>query len=176
MQTLPLSTALFTNTQQKVLGLLFGKPDQSFFTNEIARWAQVGKGSLTRELERLQLAGILSMTRQGNQTHYQANRHCPIYSELLAIVRKTLSLDDHACSDSQGDLHFFRWDAPVTRRPCASQRKKCRSPCESEHAWSSGSTVARTSSGYTCVAIWWLRTGNTVCMSLGHSDPENVSP
>jgi hypothetical protein len=36
MHTLPLSTALFTLTQQKVLGLLFGKPDQSFFTNEIA--------------------------------------------------------------------------------------------------------------------------------------------
>jgi predicted nucleotidyltransferase len=59
-----------------------------------SRWAQVGKGSLTRELERLQLAGILSMTRQGNQTHYQANPQCPIYSELLAIVRKTLSLDE----------------------------------------------------------------------------------
>ncbi|MGO1273166.1 MAG: transcriptional regulator, partial [Pseudomonas helleri] len=27
---LSLSDALFTNTQQKVLGLLFGKPDQSF--------------------------------------------------------------------------------------------------------------------------------------------------
>jgi predicted nucleotidyltransferase len=94
MHILPLSTALFTATQQKVLGLLFGKPDQSFFTNEIARWAQVGKGSLTRELERLQLAGILNMTRQGNQTHYQANPQCPIYSELLAIVRKTLSLDE----------------------------------------------------------------------------------
>lgn len=94
MQILPLSTALFTVTQQKVLGLLFGKPDQSFFTNEIARWAQVGKGSLTRELERLQRAGVLTMTRQGNQTHYQANPQCPIYAELLSIVRKTLSLDE----------------------------------------------------------------------------------
>ncbi|WP_339528044.1 nucleotidyltransferase domain-containing protein [Pseudomonas mucidolens] len=94
MQTLSLSAALFTVTQQKVLGLLYGKPEQSFFTNEIARWAQVGKGSLTRELERLHLAGILNMTRQGNQTHYQANPQCPIYAELLAIVRKSLSLDE----------------------------------------------------------------------------------
>ncbi|EXF92049.1 transcriptional regulator [Pseudomonas fluorescens HK44] len=94
MQTLSLSNALFTVTQQRVLGLLFGKPDQSFYANEIARWAQVGKGSLMRELERLQSAGVLSMTRQGNQTHYQANPDCPIYQELLGIVRKTFGIAD----------------------------------------------------------------------------------
>ncbi len=94
MQTLPLGDALFTATQQKVLGLLYGKPDQSFYANEIARWAQVGKGSLMRELDHLQRAGILTLHRQGNQTHYQANRDCPIYPELLGIVRKTFGLGE----------------------------------------------------------------------------------
>ena len=89
---LSLSEALFTATQQKVLGLLFGKPDRSFYANEIARWAQVGKGSLMRELDRLQRAGILIMTRLGNQTHYQANPDCPIYAELLGISRKTFGI------------------------------------------------------------------------------------
>nr|WP_218627836.1 nucleotidyltransferase domain-containing protein [Pseudomonas sp. dw_612] len=83
---------MFTTTQQKVLGLLFGKPDQSFYANEIARWAQVGKGSLMRELDRLQQAGVLTLTRQGNQTHYQANPDCPIYAELLGIARKTFGI------------------------------------------------------------------------------------
>ena len=92
LQTLSLSNALFTVTQQKVLGLLYGKPNQSFYANEIARWAQVGKGSLMRELGRLQSVGVLSMTRQGNQTHYQANPQCPIYPELLGIVRKTFGI------------------------------------------------------------------------------------
>ena len=92
LQTLSLSNALFTVTQQKVLGLLYGKPNQSFYANEIARWAQVGKGSLMRELGRLQSVGVLSMTRQGNQTHYQANPQCPIYQELLGIVRKTFGI------------------------------------------------------------------------------------
>lgn len=92
MQTLSLGEALFTGTQRKVLGLLYGKPQQSFYANEIARHAQVGKGSLMRELERLQQVGILSMTRQGNQTHYQANPHCPIYTELQGIVRKTFGI------------------------------------------------------------------------------------
>jgi len=92
MQTLSLSDALFTATQQRILGLLFGKPDHSFYANEIARWAKVGKGSLMRELERLQRADILTLSRQGNQTHYQANPACPIYQELLGIVRKTFGI------------------------------------------------------------------------------------
>ncbi|VVN04050.1 hypothetical protein PS862_03528 [Pseudomonas fluorescens] len=92
MKNLSLSEALFTTTQQKVLGLLFGKPDQSFYANEIARWAQVGKGSLMRELDRLQRAGVLTLIRQGNQTHYQANPDCPIYAELLGIARKTFGI------------------------------------------------------------------------------------
>ncbi len=89
-----LSDALFTATQQKVLGLLYGKPDQSFYANEIARLANAGKGGVMRELERLQRAGVLRMTRQGNQTHYQANPDCPVYGELLGIVRKTFGIAD----------------------------------------------------------------------------------
>jgi len=94
MQPLPLSDALFTTTQQKVLGLLYGKPDRSFYANEIDRWAQVGKGSLMRELDRLHRAGVLTLNRQGNQTHYQANPECPIYEELLGIVRKTFGIGE----------------------------------------------------------------------------------
>lgn len=92
MSALSLGDALFSATQQKVLGLLYGKPDQSFYANEISRWANVGKGGLMRELERLHSAGILTMSRQGNQTHYQANPECPVYTELAGIVRKTFGI------------------------------------------------------------------------------------
>lgn len=91
---LNLSDALFSKTQQRVLGLLFGKPDQSFFTNEIIRWAGLGKGTVMRELERLQAAGILLLSRKGNQAHYQANKACPIFEELFAIARKTFGISD----------------------------------------------------------------------------------
>ncbi|MCX7171976.1 MAG: nucleotidyltransferase domain-containing protein [Proteobacteria bacterium] len=94
MQTIPLSDALFTATQQKLLSLLYGKPDQSFYANEIDRWAQVGKGSLMRELDRLHQAGVLTLKRHGNQTHYQANPDCPIFGELLGIVRKTFGVGE----------------------------------------------------------------------------------
>ncbi len=89
-----LGDALFSKTQQKVLGLLFGKPDQSYFTNEIIRWVGLGKGTVMRELERMLSAGLLLQTQKGNQNHYQANQQCPIFQDLVAIVRKTFGIGD----------------------------------------------------------------------------------
>jgi predicted nucleotidyltransferase len=91
---LSLSDALFSKTQQKVLGLLFTKPDQSFFANEIVRWAGLGKGTVMRELEKLHAVGLINRTPIGNQSHYQANPACPIYSDIAAIVRKTFGIGD----------------------------------------------------------------------------------
>ncbi|MEE2732509.1 MAG: nucleotidyltransferase domain-containing protein [Pseudomonadota bacterium] len=84
-----LADALFTRTQQQVLGLLFTHPDQSFYLNEVVRHAGVGRGSVVRELARLAEAGIVTLTRKGNQSHYQANPDCPIFSELKGLVMKT---------------------------------------------------------------------------------------
>lgn len=84
--------ALFTKAQQNVLGLLYGNPDRSFYLNEIARKTAMGKGALTRELAKLTDAGILTVTKLGNQSHYQANSRCPIFGELKQIVLKTFGI------------------------------------------------------------------------------------
>ena len=89
-----LSDALFTETQQKVLALLYGQPDRSFYTKEILRLTGMGVATIKRELDRMLAAGILRMTRIGNQHHYQANPQCPIYGELLGIVRKTFGVTE----------------------------------------------------------------------------------
>ena len=94
MQATSIGDALFTKTQQKVLGLLFGKPDKSFYTNEIMRWAAMGRGTVSRELERLVRAGLISISKEGNQNHYQADHTNPIYKELVSIVRKTFGVAD----------------------------------------------------------------------------------
>jgi predicted nucleotidyltransferase len=86
--------ALFTKTQQRVLGLLYGRPEQTFYLNEIVRLAHVGKGSVSRELEKLCAAGLLTVSRQGNQNHYQANANNPIFNELKAITQKTFGVVD----------------------------------------------------------------------------------
>lgn len=89
-----LSDALFTKTQQRVIGLLFGNPDKSYYANEIVRFAGAGTGAVQRELGRLAATGLLSVTKIGNQRHYQANRQSPIFGELRGIVLKTFGVAD----------------------------------------------------------------------------------
>lgn len=94
METTTIGDALFTKTQQRVLGLLYGKPDQSFYLNEVVRLAGMGKGSVNRELLKLVNAGLLTVTKQGNQNHYQANASNPIFNELKQIVQKSFGIVD----------------------------------------------------------------------------------
>jgi predicted nucleotidyltransferase len=84
--------ALFSRTQQRVLGLLYGSPERSFFATEIFERAGAGRGTVQRELERLGSSGLLLVTRIGNQKHYQANPDTPIFSELRAVILKTSGL------------------------------------------------------------------------------------
>lgn len=87
------SEALFTKTQRRVLGLLFGHPERSFFANEIVRHAGAGIGAVQRELERLAAAGLLTVAWIGNQKHYQANRRSPVFREIAGLVRKTINAE-----------------------------------------------------------------------------------
>lgn len=89
-----LSDALFTKTQQRVLGLLFGNPDRSFYSNELVRLSGVGNGTVQRELANLLASGLVTAGRIGNQKHYQANRAAPIFEELHGIALKTFGLAD----------------------------------------------------------------------------------
>ena len=94
MSSASIADTLFTKTQQRVLGLLYGKPDSSFYTNEIMRYAGMGRGTVSRELERLSSSGLVSVIRLGNQLHYQANKDNPVFSDLLNIIRKTFAIVD----------------------------------------------------------------------------------
>ncbi len=89
-----LANALFTTTQQNVLGLLYSQPNRSFYTKEIIRLTGMGVATIKRELDRMVAAGILSMTKIGNQHHYQAEPGCPLYHELISIIKKTVGVSD----------------------------------------------------------------------------------
>jgi len=87
-----LADALFTRTQQRVLGLLFGQPHRSFYTAEIIRLTKAGSGATQRELAKLDEAGLVEVLQIGNQLNYSANRRSPIFEELVGIVVKTVGL------------------------------------------------------------------------------------
>jgi predicted nucleotidyltransferase len=87
-----LADALFSGTQQRVLGLLFGQPERSFYATELINLAGVGSGAVQRELASLSQSGLVTVKPVGNQKHYQANPASPIYEELCGMVRKTVGL------------------------------------------------------------------------------------
>lgn len=89
-----MADALFPQVRQRVLALLYGNPDRRFFTNEILALAQSGRGAVQRELAALSEAGLLTVTAQGNQKHYQANAAAPVFAELRGLVLKTSGLGD----------------------------------------------------------------------------------
>jgi len=52
----------------------------------------MGRGAIQRELNKLVACGLLLVSPQGNQKHYQANKQSPIFNELKSIVIKTFGL------------------------------------------------------------------------------------
>jgi len=88
------ANALFSRTQQAVLGLLFVRPEARYSLGEIVRAAKKGTGAVHRELGKLVACGLVTAGLIGNQKHYQANASAPIFEELRGIVLKTFGLMD----------------------------------------------------------------------------------
>ena len=87
-------SALFGATRQAVLRMLFGRPDQRFYLRQIIRFANLGTGTVQRELAALTRAGILVRTDEGVQSYYQANAESPVFPELRGLIRKTFGMAD----------------------------------------------------------------------------------
>jgi predicted nucleotidyltransferase len=87
-----LADALFPKVRQRVLAVLFGRPDRSYYANEVIALAQSGTGAVQRELADLSAAGLLTVSKLGNQKHYQANASTPVFTELRLLVLKTTGL------------------------------------------------------------------------------------
>lgn len=89
-----IADALFPKVRQRVLAVLLGSPDRSFYTNEVIGLAQSGAGAVQRELAALAGAGLLTVRQQGNQKHFQANPAAPVFAELRGLVLKTMGMAD----------------------------------------------------------------------------------
>ena len=85
-----ISSALFTDSQSRVLGRIFGQPERAYHLSELRRLTSLGSASLQRELNRLAAAGLVDVQAVGNLRCFQANPNSPVYAELVALTRKTL--------------------------------------------------------------------------------------
>ena len=80
---------LFGQTRGRVLALLYGVPDETFFVRQIARQVETSVGTVQRELALLADAGLIKRSAVGSQVFYQANQEHPEFPELRALLAKT---------------------------------------------------------------------------------------
>jgi len=115
-----LANLLFGAYRYRVLSLLLLRPGDGFHVRMISRLTGIPAGSLHRELRLLAGAGLLDAQRIGNQIHYSANEHSPVFDELAAVLEKTAGappvLEDHSAEHSI--------DLPPPPKP---KRRKARS-------------------------------------------------
>src|SRR5215467_2629544 len=87
-----LSDVLFGQIRSGVLALLYGWADKAFYVRQIARLVDASAGAVRRELEKLAAVDLIVRTSVGNQVFYQANQHHPVFSEMRALVNKTVGI------------------------------------------------------------------------------------
>ncbi len=87
-------SALLPEVRGRILALLVGRPDQSFYLREIVRETGHGRGAVARELRSLTEAGILLREKRANLVCFQANRSNPLFPELRSLMLKTIGLAD----------------------------------------------------------------------------------
>lgn len=83
-----IADVLFYPSRQKILALLFGRVDDTFYLNEIIRLTGLGSASAQRELKRLENAGLIMSQRLGNMRRFQANQDSPAYPGLHRMIQK----------------------------------------------------------------------------------------
>lgn len=88
------SCTLFSKVRETILGLLYSHPNRTFYTNELIRLSDSGRGATQRELEKLLILNLVTAEFSGNQKHYRANQSSPLFVELRSIILKTFGLGD----------------------------------------------------------------------------------
>ena len=89
-----LEAILGSNLRAKLLGWLFTHPDERYFVRQLAGLLKEDSTNVSRELNRLEKAGIVVSVREGRQKCYRANRGSPLFDELHGLVLKTVGVAD----------------------------------------------------------------------------------
>jgi predicted nucleotidyltransferase len=78
----------------RLLIWLFLHTDERYFVRQLKVLLKEDVANISRELSRLADMGILTCQTEGRQKYYQANKNCPVFTELRGLVLKTAGLAD----------------------------------------------------------------------------------
>lgn len=86
---------LFPNpTLVRVLSLFFLHPEERFYQRDLAERTQSALLQVQRALRRVELAGLIRKTREGNRVYYLAEQTHPAFDDLRRAFLKTVALAD----------------------------------------------------------------------------------
>ena len=74
--------------RQGILALIMDAPERRLHLRAIARAVGTSAGTAARELGRLEDAGLVSRTREGNQVYFEARPNQPLFGQIRDVVRQ----------------------------------------------------------------------------------------
>ena len=80
--------------RRRILALLVLNPERRYHVREIARQVGTSAGTASREVKRLEAAGLVDRTAEGRQVYYQARRDGILYESVDHIMRRTMGVRD----------------------------------------------------------------------------------
>jgi predicted nucleotidyltransferase len=78
--------------RRRIMGLLVSDPDRRYHLREIARRVGTSAGTASRELRRLEEAGVVKRTLEGQQVYFQAPMEGILYETLALVMRRALGV------------------------------------------------------------------------------------
>ena len=74
--------------RQRILALIMDAPERRMHLRGIARAVGTSAGTAARELGRLEDAGLVRRTREGNQVYFEARPEQPLFGQIRDVVRQ----------------------------------------------------------------------------------------
>jgi len=84
---------LLKNGQGEILNLMFQNPEQEFYLSEISKMLGKTRGHYKKSFDFLVDSGILKEERKGPLRYFRLNKEHFLYSEIKAIISKTIGLE-----------------------------------------------------------------------------------
>lgn len=79
--------------RQKILTYFFTNPQANLYLREISSLLKEDAGNLSKELTKLEKAGIFVSFLRGNQKYFSLNRNYPLYREFKTVIFKTTGVE-----------------------------------------------------------------------------------
>lgn len=84
---------LKSKLRRDILRIYFARPENEYYIRELERMLKRPAAYVRRELLALEKTGLFTSEVKGKQKYFRLNKDYPLYSEIKAIVSKTIGIE-----------------------------------------------------------------------------------